>query len=92
MINESTNLTAIVIAIVGGISSFLLNEGEGGWKILTTKIFLAGFAGHLVWLASQEWGISDNWTAILCGISGLIADNLLRFAAIKMEKYIKKHF
>jgi hypothetical protein len=87
----SENLTGIILAIVGGIASFVIANSAGGWKMLLTKMFLAGFTGHLIYLATSDMNISESWVAVLCGLSGMVADNLLKFASSRLERYTKKH-
>jgi len=75
-------LIPILVAVAGGMSDFLLSD-EHTWKYMLINLFLAGFAGYLTLALCIEYGVSDSWTGVLCGISGLSSRALL----VGLRKY-----
>lgn len=89
LISDFQPLTAIIVAIAGGFTSFLMDK-----DYTLTKFFIsvvsAGFAGYLVYCLGVECGLKENTLSVLCGISGLSGEAVVRvFKKISLE-YLKE--
>lgn len=70
-------LTAICVAMVGGIANWLMSEDHSIFQFVVA-VFLAGFAGFLVGELCLEAKISESWAFFFCGTAGLSAEIVLK--------------
>jgi len=70
-------IATIVISAMGGIANWLMSDDHDFFQFIVS-IFLAGFVGFLVGELLYEYKFSDGITFFSCGISGLVAEILLK--------------
>lgn len=80
---------SILVATAGGVSNFLMDDDHSVFRFLVSVI-TAGFAGFIIFLFCNEFGYSDNVTAIACGISGLSGETILKVLKKLSLKTIKR--
>lgn len=81
-------LTSVEIAILGGISNWLVSENHSVFKLIA-NIFVAGFVGLLVGQLSLHYGFAESWSYFLAGASGVAAEAVLhlfrRIVVMRLE-------
>lgn len=71
-------LTAIEVAILGGISNWLLSDKrERIWFNLLVNIFVSGFVGLLVGNLCLHYEFDTAWSYFIAGASGVSAETIL---------------
>lgn len=90
----SDKLPPLILAIMGGVADFLMSD-EHSWSQMLVAMFLAGFTGYLVLLLCIEYKLSQAYTGVVVGISGLSSKGVLSlFQRIFMDRikaYIKEN-
>lgn len=71
-------LISILIAMFGGLTNYLMDEKKFNLFRFITSLITAGFTGLLIFFLCKEIGINENYSAFLCGISGMSGDRLLK--------------
>jgi len=85
-------VVGIVVAMAGGLSNYLMDDNHTVFGLLVSVV-TAGFAGFIVFLFCNEFGYSENVTAIACGVSGLSGEAILKllkkisFITLKTRKW-----
>lgn len=69
-------LTSVEIAILGGISNWLMSK-EHKWFQLLVNIFTAGFVGLLVGELCLHHEFAVPWSYFIAGASGVAAETIL---------------
>lgn len=87
--NLLNHIIAICIAVFGGLTKFLMDDNHSVFKLILA-LSTAGFAGWICFLFCREYAISQNLTAIFCGISGLSGETFLRLMQKSYEKWLKE--
>lgn len=77
LIADTQPLATIVISIAGGVTSFVMDREYTCTRFIVS-IVTAGFAGYLVFLIGVECGLKENMISILCGVSGLSGETVVR--------------
>ena len=69
---------AILVACGGGVCDYLLSD-KHTVKEMVISLFLAGFCGFLMYFLIKDIEhVSDSFSHVLCGISGLSARSILK--------------
>lgn len=70
-------MTAMVGGLVGYIKHYEQTAVESTWQskcwAIARRVFMAGFAGWLLYQFSIEYHISNAWAHIMSGITGMFA-------------------
>ena len=86
-------LTAIEIAILGGITNWLTSK-EHHWFQLLVNIFTAGFVGLLVGEICLHYEFAESWSYFIVGAAGVSAESVLvlfkRCVLIRLEMIVDK--
>ena len=86
-------LTAIEIAILGGITNWLTSK-ERHWFQLLVNIFTAGFVGLLVGEICLHYEFAESWSYFIVGAAGVSAESVLvlfkRCVLIRLEMLLDK--
>lgn len=71
-----THAPPLILALMGGIADYLTSD-DHSWVNMLIGLFLAGFCGYMVLLLCIEYNMSEAWTGITCGMSGLSSKAIL---------------
>jgi hypothetical protein len=71
-------LFGIIIACGGGVCDYLMSD-KHDFRGMFISLFLAGFCGLLVYFIVKDIEyISESYSHVICGISGLSSKSLLK--------------
>jgi L-serine deaminase len=88
----------VVTAMVGGVVGYIKQyeilpiEQSTAQKLwgISRRVFMAGFAGWMVWQFSIEFKFSSAWGHILSGITGMFAAEFFEVVWVAVKSRIEK--
>lgn len=82
----------LLIALFGGVASTMSNNNVS-WGGFCTSFVLSGFCGYLTLLLCFQFGITEHFIGVLCGLAGYLSreilDVLRRLMTKKLPELIK---
>lgn len=90
----------VVTAMLGGIVGYIkqyemltieLSISQKFWGI-ARRVFMAGFAGWMMWQFSLEFKFSSAWGHIMSGITGMFAAEFFEVVWLVVKSRIEKNF
>lgn len=71
-------LMYVSLAVIGGALGHVMRTADGGrirWGRVLLEAASAGFVGFLMLLMCNAYGLADEWTGLLVGVSGWLGAN-----------------
>jgi len=81
---------SIIIAGFGGLADYLLDDNHK-LSAMFANLFLAGFAGYIIFLLCNVYEFSAPWTSICCGIGGMSSKSFLQIIRKIFINKVKKY-
>ena len=97
LLDEFAWIGFILTAMVGGVVGFIKSYEQAAvettlrakvWAIVR-RVFMAGFAGFLIWQLSIEYNLSSAWGHVTSGIVGMFAAEFFEVLWVSVKTRIE---